>query len=276
MNSKVYVNGGILVLTPYFISPNGGAKYTIPPKGCDIIEPNEEVEGHPCLIITETNSPSFFKEYYARTFYTTNCLHAHIFCKTIDDCFISFSEKINEIITLINLNDISPITRQTLYRLSVVSIVASLDTLVSDIILYAATKNRNFFLNAINTLAPPNQAKNLLERILRMWCDNAIDSAEQDVINLILRKSYSSLHEIKTILKTLFNVSINNCINIEHIIELRHLIAHRNGRKKDGHTIELSKDELLSTISDIDCFANDINKAIRTSPVLISLKAWNT
>ena len=29
-----------------------------------------------------------------------------------------------------------------------------------------------------------------------MWCDNAIDSAEQEVIDYILRKSYADLDEV--------------------------------------------------------------------------------
>lgn len=259
MNTKVYVDGGIVITTPYFKYGGGGAMYATPPEGAEIIIPKDTIEGKACLIISEYEAPSFFKEYYAKTFFSTKYLIAPFFGKNQHDCFIYFDNKINEVLELLEHNDVYPPTRQNLYRLSIVSTVATLDTLISDLVLYVATKDRNAFLKTIDSIGfTARDSAKLMERILRMWCDNAIDSAEQEVVNRVLQKSYSSMSEIKNTLKTLYDISIPKDNNIEHIIHLRHLIAHRNGRKKDGTVIELSRDETFSMINQIKNFAHSI------------------
>lgn len=259
MNTKVYVDGGIVITTPYFKYEGGGSLYTTPPEGAEIIIPKDTIEGKACLIISENEAPSFFKEYYAKTFFSTKYLIAPFFGKNQHDCFIYFDNKINEVLELLEHNDVFLPTQQNLYRLSIVSTVAALDTLISDLVLYVATKDRNAFLKTIDSIGfTARDSAKLMERILRMWCDNAIDSAEQEVVNRVLQKSYSSMSEIKNTLKTLYDISIPKDNNIEHIIHLRHLIAHRNGRKKDGTVIELSRDETFSMINQIKNFAHSI------------------
>ena len=39
MNTKVYVDGGIVITTPYFKYKVGGSLYTTPPEGAEIIMP---------------------------------------------------------------------------------------------------------------------------------------------------------------------------------------------------------------------------------------------
>lgn len=60
MKEKVYVNGGVVILTPFFRYLDAGARFGIPMKVNDIIEPDEEIEGQPCIVITEKKAPSFF------------------------------------------------------------------------------------------------------------------------------------------------------------------------------------------------------------------------
>ncbi|MDD6472217.1 MAG: hypothetical protein PUF62_04175 [Bacteroidales bacterium] len=256
MNTKVYVEGGILIMTPYFKYKNAGALYAEPPKGSEIITPKQNVEGNPCLVISEEKAPSFFKEYYAKTFFTTKCTFAPFFSNTIDDCFASFMNRINEVRELLERNDVNQPTQQILYRLSIVSAVAALDTLISDLVLYIATKSREAFLKTVKSIGiPAKNNVNLIERILRMWCDNAIDSAEQEVVDHILRKSYSSMTDIKNTLTLLYDISMPNDDNMEEIIRARHLIAHRNGRKKDGNMIVFTKEETISKVNRIYDFA---------------------
>lgn len=272
MSHIVYVEGHILIKTPYFKYFNAGCYFSEPPQGAEIITPNDEINGEKVLIITDEKAPSFFKEYYAKGEFTQYWDWAPFFSRTIDDCFSSFDSKIEEVIDLIAHNDTHVHTRQNLYRLSIVSTVAALDTLISDLILFISTKDKDCFLKIIGHLGlSANSLFKLMKRIIHMWCDCAIDSAEQDVIALILRKSYSSLKEIQTILKDLYGITIPKDVTVEEIITLRHIIAHRNGRRKDDTVLEFSKDELLSNITQIKDFAYSIKTLISDSrpPTLI-------
>lgn len=259
MNNKVFVDGTILVKTPFFKYSNPGCLYSIFPKDAEIIIPDDEIEGHKLLIISEDHAPSFFKEYNASGNFTVICERAPFFDLSISKCFRSFEEKLVEILEFITHNDVYPKTSQILYRLSLLSTVAAMDTLISDLILYISTKNRSCFLKIIGHLGlNSKKCHKLMERINKMWCDNTIDSAEQEVVNLILRKSYTSIKDVNEIFKDIYEVSINSNDDLDDIMTMRHLIAHRNGRRKDGSSIELTKEELLSKISVIQKFSEQI------------------
>ncbi|MBD5256664.1 MAG: hypothetical protein HDS50_03405 [Bacteroides sp.] len=263
MNTKVYVNGCILIKTPFFKYSAGGCYYEYPPDGADIINPDSVVDGHKCLVITEDKAPSFFKEYYAREEFTTYSDWAPFFDLTIDKCFSSFEEKLSEVVELLKNNDVHVPTRQNLYRLALLSAVAALDTLISDLILFISTKDRSCFLKIIGHLGlNSKKCFQLMTRINKMWCDNAIDSAEQNVISLILRKSYSSIEDIKDILKDIYGISVSSSEDLKEIIEMRHLIAHRNGRRKDGTNIDLTKDALIAKIGVIRDFSEQLKQKL--------------
>lgn len=262
MRTKVYVDGAILITTPYFKHKGGGTKFGIPNADVDIITPTDSINGIPCLKISGKNVPTIFKEYYAKEFFTTNTPWASIFHRSIDDCFSSLNERIDEVNNLIKLNDICDKTRQILYRLSLVSIVAALDTLISDLVIFATSRDNELFLKVIDLLYSGNSKAKLLERILHMWCDNTLDSAEQEVFETILKTSYSSSKEIKQALKQIFGIDCTISKELEKIITIRHIIAHRNGRQKDGNYLEFTQDELFSIISEVSKFGEGLKEPI--------------
>lgn len=279
MNDKIYVDGGIVIETPFFKYKHGGARYDVPPEGAEILLPNNEINGEPYLEIKEVekngkifvNAPSFFKEYYARTFFSTNHCFAPFFSNTISDCFAAFHKRKDEITDLLESNEIATSTRQLLYRLSIVSLVAALDTLISDLILYIATKDRNKFLKAIDLAVPSTSKNKILERIIQMWCDNKIDSAEQEVIDFILSKSYTDLENIQSSIKSLYEITITKDVRLSEILHIRNLIAHRNGRKKDGSIIEFTVDEISNIITNLTNFVDNIKLQISKCKILKAL-----
>ena len=79
MGKRIYVNGGILITTPFFAYKNAGASYDLPPENSEIIEPNTITEtGEPYLEISNEHPQSIFNEYYAKTFFTTQ--HTFAYC----------------------------------------------------------------------------------------------------------------------------------------------------------------------------------------------------
>lgn len=83
MKKLVYVNGGVAILTPFFRYLDAGARFGMPEEPSYIIEPDEEMDGQPCIIITEEKAPTFFKGYYAKTFFSTRCKIASFFSSSI-------------------------------------------------------------------------------------------------------------------------------------------------------------------------------------------------
>lgn len=68
MKEIVYVNGGVAILTPFFQYLDAGALFGMPSEVNDIIEPDEEIEGQPCLIITEKKLRHFLRDIMQKHF----------------------------------------------------------------------------------------------------------------------------------------------------------------------------------------------------------------
>ncbi|MDE6019015.1 MAG: hypothetical protein K2G85_09420 [Muribaculaceae bacterium] len=262
MRKKIYVDGGIVIKTPYFKCKEAGARFDIPYADVDKIATNDSINGHPCLVITDEHIPSIFNEYYAKDFLSTNTKWASIFSNKVEDCFSTFNIKIDDVKNLVALNDICDQTRQTLYLLSLLSCVAALDTLISDLVIFAASRESDIFLRVVDLLYSGNSKAKMLERILHMWCDNVLDSAEQEIFESILKMSYSSSKEIKNFLNQVYGISVSIGEKLKQAIHIRHIVAHRNGRQKDGSYYVLTKDELFSIITEVHKFGESLRDPI--------------
>lgn len=272
MKKLVYINGGVAVLTPFFRYLDAGARFGMPSDLNDIIEPDEEMDGQPCIIITEEKAPTFFKGYYAKTFFSTRCKIASFFCSSIEDCFSDFEKRILECQNLLKLNDVSNETRHVLFQSCLVAAVAALDTYISDLVLFVSTKDRSIFLKTAQKFCK-SKASDIISRIAQMWNDNTLDSAEQEVIDCVLKTSYSNFKRINyDVLKDLYGLKNIPSFNIDDIFRLRHLIVHRSGKQKNGEVIALEKTELISMIERINTVVSIINDLVRDSEIVKQLE----
>lgn len=273
MNKIVYVNGGVTIMTPFFRYLDAGCRFDSPPIGLEIIEPNDEVDGHPCLIITEEKAPSFFNGYYAKTFFSSKYSFAPFFSKSIQDCYDEFEKNIADVLNFISKNDVSDETRQTLYQLSLVAGVSALDSYISNLILFLATKDKNIFLVVARNFCK-NKSSDIISRVALMWRDNLLNSAEQEVIDAVLKTSYGNIQKINDIvLKDLYRVPRIASPELEEILRKRHIIAHRSGRQKDGSKIDLNKSELIEAIDIIKTIGEQVHKRVLASEVVKSLNS---
>lgn len=92
-----------------------------------------------------------------------------------------------------------------------------------------------------------------------MWNSNEMGDAEQKVFDNVLKVSYSNIDTIKSIYSQLFGISIcdTNGKMKKHFM-VRHVLAHRNGRKKEGCLYEFSKTEITALIEDANAFVKQI------------------
>lgn len=259
-NKKIYVNGGIVIDTPFFRYNDAKCLCITPPEGCEQIECNSEINGQPCIIITETSAPSIFNEYYAKTFFSTRNEWAPFLRNSYDDCYAEYRQRITDITELSKIQCCQH-TMQILLRQVYLGIIAAVDTFVCGTILtkIAGSKESFFtyFQEFILARCNDKESKQKLYALERMWDDNEMGNSEQNVFDNVLKESYSSISRIKTTYTKLFGISIcdtNGDMN-KHF-RIRHVIAHRNGRKKDGGLYEF-------TLRDIDNLINDANGFVK-------------
>lgn len=257
MADKVYVEGGILVNTPYLKYKNAGAFFFDAPADAIVIPTNVEDENGRYLLIDEEHPQSIFDEYYAQTWFSAYTTGTPIFYMTIDDAYDQFNKSISEYKQLLSERLSDEGNAQTLFILVHTGILASLDTFVLDCILSKVLNDEDSFkIFAAKILKDKTvySERNREERIL--W--------EHDTIDEILKKSYSNISTIKNVFKLLYKVSLTDKDGYvkEHIL-VRHLIAHRNGRKKDGGKINISRTEIRQIMTNVYDFVGQIYNKIK-------------
>ena len=196
-SKKIYVNGGILIETPFFRHQDAAALYTTPPIGCEQIECLDQIEGQPCIIIREEYAPSIFNDYYAKTFFTALYARAPFLCKTYHDCYTEYQNRITEITELTTISNISHQIEQILLRQVFLGIIAAIDTFICDTILTKISGNKEsfytYFQKNILAKCSPEEKIKKQQALERMWNDNEMGKAEQDVFDNVLRVSYSNI-----------------------------------------------------------------------------------
>lgn len=257
MADKIYVEGGILVNTPYLKYKDAGGLFAEAPKGAIVIPTNVEDKNGKYLLIDEKHPQSIFDEYYAKRWFTATTIGTPIFHMTIDEAYNQYKNSISGYILLLEESLSDKDNVQTLLKLVHTGVLASLDTFVLDCILSKVLNDEDSFKSFAAKILKDKKVDEERTR------DNRI-KWEHDTIYNILTKSYSNIKTIKNVFKLLYKVSLTDKGGLvkEHI-HIRHLIAHRNGRRKDGSIVNISKSEINAIICNISDFVNQIYKKIR-------------
>lgn len=256
MAKKIYVKGGIVITTPYFKCPDTGCCFETPPEDSIIVEPNKiDHNGNPYLEISEENPQSIFNEYYAKDGLSAFYLGAKFLYINFNQAYDQYLHRNREIRELAQESNLTDQHRNILYRLCFVSVVASLETFVCDIILTRITENETEFKTYFNKICNGYEK----EKLQWLLDNDEVGHWEQKVMDYIIKSSYSDITRIKRIFKSIFRISLtDNDGKINKHFLRRHIIAHRNGRPKDGDYIMLSLCEIEKLIDDTQNFAKQI------------------
>lgn len=264
MGKIIYVNGGIVINTPYFKCIEGGAYFYSPPDGAEIIEPDtEDGNGYRFLEINDENPQSIFNTYYAKYEFASYYIGAEFLYKSYDDVYDDYMTRIDNIKSVIPLKSESLEQQFILNRLFYLNIVASLETYICDIILTKITNCKQTFDRYYSRIYESfrKEKKQVLDELKEKGLDGKI---EQIVIDHVLNQSYCSVPKVKSIFDYLFGFQIfDDQLNIENHFQVRHLLAHKNGRTKNGEYLKIHRDDLSELLIDCQNFVNQISGEIK-------------
>ncbi|MEA4919234.1 HEPN domain-containing protein [Proteiniphilum sp.] len=261
MGKIIYVNGGIVIKTPYFKSTNIGALFPEPPEGSETWEPNEEENGYRFLEISDERPQSIFNSYYAKCGFATYELGAVLLHKDFSEAHRDYIQIVNDISELLEVVSNSGLNEKYIKIIrgqAIVNVIASVETFICDTILTKITEDENIFHDFHKFLFDPfrKEAKEFLNQ-------GMIGEYEQKVIDGVIELSYSNIKRIDKIYREIFDIAINDINDTMHKhISNRHKFAHKNGRGKDGTYIDISKEEISDLISDANAFVDQIMSKI--------------
>lgn len=252
MSKKYYIDGGVVVDSPYFKQENVvcGLERAAIPEGVEILKTNRISEnGEKYLLVDDNNPQSIFATYYARTFFCTGYCWAPMFHKTFKDDYEEFQQRLSDAIYLIS-SAIKPneiMGADLLSRYSFMTVLSALDTFIADIVLTKITNDEDAFYN-IEWTDLFGKSQLLESKELNRG------TFEQSVIEKVLRHAYLNKNTIKKTISLVFNKPIEVDDRLNDIFVKRHLIAHRGGRRKDGAFISFSQSEISEVISIVDSY----------------------
>ena len=263
MEKIIYVNGGIVINTPFFKCVDAGAFFDSPPVGAEIIEPNtEDSNGYRFLEINDEHPQSIFNAYYAKYEFASYYIGAEFLYKSYDDVYADYMTRINNIKSVIALKSESLEQQLILNRLFYLSIVASLETYICDIVLTKITECKKTFGGYYRCFYKSlrKEKKKELSELENNGLDGKI---EQIVIDNVLNQSYCSVSKIKKDFDYLFGIQIfDDQSIIENHFKVRHLLAHKNGRTKNGEYLNINSEALSKLINDSQLFVDQISRKI--------------
>ena len=250
MSRKIYVEGNIIINTPYFKFINGGACFTEQPADTVIIPTNSVVNGEPTLEINEREPQSIFNEYYAKGELTSFYIGAEFLYKDYNEVFAHYNQRIEDIKEFINVDTITEKHQLIRNKLLFVSIIASVETFICDIILTKIVNDEKSFHEYFKSI-PGGKVKNEIKQKY-----NAINPGhfEQNVIDYVLNDSYCNIKKISTLFSKILHINIDNQQIMNANFQKRHGFAHRNGRDKDGNYISVTNKELNKLINECSSF----------------------
>lgn len=261
MGKKVYVNGGILVSTRNFSCINATCLCDKIPEGAEYIDP-PIVDGEKCLIIDDEHPQSPFNEYFCKTFFTSLYIGIDFFSDEIKDCYIEFSEGIEECRKLILLDMTHENGVQwAFYKMVYLHAISCIDSLICSMVVSKIANNENLFIKYYKIMLPTHKKSDLIDYLI----EGKREEWENEVMKVILHTSFCNINTIKDSFKCLDSTPpIEYKDLMENHFKIRHLLMHRNGKTFDGRQIELNRDIMKSAIEDVNNYGEYLVRCFLT------------
>ena len=258
-----YVNGTLLIRTREFRYHVEDECLCNIPKGVNILEPNNNIEGSPCYVIDDINSLSIFDTFKASGGYTSLESGSNYFNSSYQEVYENYLLQKNELEKFANsVNDNNNINKSFAYKLMFMNIMTLLDSFVCELYISKLTSNEDLFLKQLNYVKEDNREKGWFKKSLKEYGPNE----ERAFIYHIRNQSYINSSKINEIIKSISSYEkdiIPEKSSIEKWIKLRHDVAHNNAREIDGNYHAFTKDEITTAIYDVDNMVRNIMDIIR-------------
>lgn len=173
------------------------------------------------------------------------------------NALISFQQSINDIESILRSN-INPTVVDTIYKMSYVHMVTVLETYLADTLKFLVFKNDQYLANAVKNL------KEIKDRSLKpidVFLDKKI--VEKIVTEQLSKYLYHDVVKVLEIYKHCLD--FKNTYELKEVIHataVRHDLVHRNGKRKDGTSVQLDLNQLKSSLASIKNFVRYLDKEL--------------
>jgi hypothetical protein len=197
-----------------------------------------------------------------------NC-HAIEASKYFADLVIKHSDHYNDFATSISstrslLNIKANINqRMTLNKLLYANAIAAMETYLSDKFISSVMNDKDLLKRMIKN--NPDYKK---RQVPASEMFEYISCIKENVKEYLLSQIYHRLEKVKPMYESTFCIVFPEELdNIFTAIIIRHDIVHRNGRTKDGKTVDISEQDVVDILVRVENFIKELDKRINERSV---------
>lgn len=161
MGRRIFIDGGLLILTPFFTSSKIVAGCCSQPEGTELITPMTLVQGIPCLIIDDEHPQSLFDEFYVRDFVSSGTVGTPYFVQDYDGIYDQTLGQISEIKKLVDYGSEDIASDRLLNKLCFINILTILDAYISSCVVAAVAHEESVFEKYYIKMVEPKRKADL-------------------------------------------------------------------------------------------------------------------
>lgn len=247
MGKTIYVNGDIIVKTKFFVPKEMGCGYRTPPEGAEFVEASTDYEGVRCMLIDDEHPQSLFNEYYAKEGISADSIASSYLSASIVEIINIYKERVGEACEVIKrVADWDDRSRCLVYKMAYVNLLTALDAFICYVLLTRCTRDEGLFDALMKSLAP----KSKKDKWHRLKTEGKDGEWEQDAIKYVLTTSFLDTEKIdKAFMKAGLVKLDYDRQELESFFTLRHVIVHRNGRRRDDSETVVTYDLLKKMLN---------------------------
>jgi hypothetical protein len=170
----------------------------------------------------------------------------------------SFLQSLYEIEALALTPLIDEGLRASLDKLLFLNVITAMETYLSDAFINTIMGDDALIRKLVETNPDFKNRKIDLSEIY-----SRVDGLKEEVRNYLLEIIYHNIAKVKPMYESVLNISFPNDLSaVFKAIQVRHDIAHRSGKTKEGAQVSINKDVILKLIAVVQSFVEVINKQL--------------
>ena len=199
------------------------------------------------MLIDDRHPQSLFNEYYAKEGISADSLASSYLTASIVDIINIYKDRVSEACNVIKkVADWDERSRGFVYKMAYVNLLTALDAFICYVLLTRCTRDEGLFNNLMYGLAP----KSKKDKWKKLKADGKDGEWEQDAIKYVLNSPFLDTEKIDKAINLAGLVKLDyDRQELESFFTLRHVIVHRNGRRRDDSDTVVTYDLLKNLMN---------------------------
>jgi len=167
--------------------------------------------------------------------------------------FVTFQNQLDNLKRILNIEFSNPCLHKIQLRMIYVNIITIMETYFLDALSINVFNYQEYKERFIKIYDGIKDKKITLSQFIEYDIDKEVGNAINEIV-------YHNISTVKGLFTHIFKIIFPESTIVYKMVSTRHDLVHRNGRNKNGEYLELSRDQVLFSINEVEKFVTEINQ----------------